>query len=305
MIAPPTAAQLDAIAQQVRPGSTLRRSWRLEGGVSAQVTAIELELPDGRAERVVVRRHGEIDKWHNPDIARDEFRLLSTVHSAGLRVPTPLYVDEQGEILGDPCLVVSFVDGTTEIVPEHIPGAIHQMAVYLSHLHALPIDTIDVAFLPEREGPIAMTLQHLQGMDGLASIRDTLDQQQSTSTNAPALLHGDFWPGNVMWRDGHIEAVLDWEDAAIGDPVADLASSRLELLWKFDTSAMEAFTRHYLAMAPIDLADLPLWELASASGAAASMGDWGLDPDAESAMCEKAHWFMGQALQSLSERRSR
>jgi aminoglycoside phosphotransferase (APT) family kinase protein len=34
----------------------------------------------------------------------------------------------------------------------------------------------------------------------------------------------------VLWRDGRIVAVIDWEDAQVGDPLADLANTRLELL---------------------------------------------------------------------------
>jgi aminoglycoside phosphotransferase (APT) family kinase protein len=36
--------------------------------------------------------------------------------------------------------------------------------------------------------------------------------------------------------------VLDWEDAAIGDPLADVANVRLELLWARGIEAMEPFT---------------------------------------------------------------
>ncbi|HYH12789.1 MAG TPA: phosphotransferase, partial [Thermomicrobiales bacterium] len=135
--------------------------------------------------------------------------------------------------------------------------------------------------------------------------RDTLAAHGSPAmTNESVLLHGDYWPGNILWRDGDIAAVLDWEDAAIGDPVADLAGSRLELLWKFGPEVMESFTTHYLSRTTIDLADLPLWELTSASGAAAHMSAWGLDAAIEAEMREKAWWFMEQARQRLATDRS-
>ena len=41
--------------------------------------------------------------------------------------------------------------------------------------------------------------------------------------NPPALLHGDYWPGNILWKDGRLAAVIDWEDACLGDPLVDLA----------------------------------------------------------------------------------
>ncbi|HYH11469.1 MAG TPA: phosphotransferase, partial [Thermomicrobiales bacterium] len=136
----PSDTLINALAQRVRPASTVLRAWRLEGGVSAQVTAVELALPDGHTERIVVRRHGEIDKGHNPDIARHEFRLLSLLHSSGMEVPAPLYVDQTEELFGEPCLVVEFVDGSTEIPPEAVPDATERMAVFLARLHELDLD---------------------------------------------------------------------------------------------------------------------------------------------------------------------
>ena len=82
--------------------------------------------------------------------------------------------------------------------------------------------------------------------------------------NRLALLHGDYWPGNILWQAGRLAAVIDWEDAALGDPLADLAISRLDLLWIYGRQAMEAFTRHYLAMTNLDTRSLPYWDLYAA-----------------------------------------
>ena len=62
------------------------------------------------------------------------------------------------------------------------------------------------------------------------------------------LLHGDFWPGNILWRYGQLVAVIDWEDAALGDPLADVANSRLEILWAFGIDAMQSFTHYYQSL---------------------------------------------------------
>ncbi len=57
---------------------------------------------------------------------------------------------------------------------------------------------------------------------------------------------------------------IDGEDAAIGDPLADVANSRLEILWALGRDAMERFTQHYQSLAPLDITDLPLWDLCAA-----------------------------------------
>jgi aminoglycoside phosphotransferase (APT) family kinase protein len=83
--------------------------------------------------------------------------------------------------------------------------------------------------------------------------------------NEGTVLHNDYWPGNVLWRDSRIVAVIDWEEAAFGDPMADLANIRLEIVWHFGTAAMNMLTDEYLARRPsVGTATLPVWDLRAA-----------------------------------------
>jgi aminoglycoside phosphotransferase (APT) family kinase protein len=288
------------LADRLRPGSEVTRWWPLEGGVSAHVTAVELARPDGATERVVVRRHGAIDKGHNLDIATTEFRVLEAVHAAGLAVPEPLLLDQPGDLFGEPCLVTAFVDGSTDVAPSALPGALRQMASYLACLHAIDTEAAGLPTLPHRDDPTANTMRYLPNGPVGERIREAHESHGPiVPTNRPALLHGDFWPGNVMWRDGVLAAVIDWEDAAIGDPVADLAGSRNELVWKYGLDARERFTAFYLSMTSLDLTNLPFWEISGAAGASALMGTWGLDAEIEADMRRKCEWIIDRALARL------
>lgn len=61
---------------------------------------------------------------------------------------------------------------------------------------------------------------------GDGELRATVRRGFDLSANAAGLLHGDLWPGNVhvtTGRDGRSQlAVLDWESAMVGHPLADL-----------------------------------------------------------------------------------
>ena len=70
------------VVARMDPGARLLGSWPLTGGVSAQVMALEVQKADGAIQKLVLRRHGEGDLRGNPQIARDEFRLLSILHRA-------------------------------------------------------------------------------------------------------------------------------------------------------------------------------------------------------------------------------
>jgi aminoglycoside phosphotransferase (APT) family kinase protein len=87
------------------------------------------------------------------------------------------------------------------------------------------------------------------------------------------LLHGDYWPGNWLWRDGRLAAVIDWEDAGAGDPLRDLATSRLEVAWIFGPEASRAYTAQYRALMAVDEHLLAYWDLYSALRLARMVGD--------------------------------
>jgi aminoglycoside phosphotransferase (APT) family kinase protein len=90
----------------------------------------------------------------------------------------------------------------------------------------------------------------------------------------PVLLHGDFWPGNILCREGRIAAVIDWEEAKLGDRLSDVAMSRLDLLWAFGIDAMRDFTAHYRAMTAVDLVNLPYWDLYAALRPVSNIAEW-------------------------------
>jgi len=290
----PTARLADRIA----PGATLVRRWPLTGGVSAQVEALELALPDGTRRCVVLRRHGAA-AWKPlaADVTATEFNLLSALAAAGMPVPEPLLLDISADLFGSPFFVMEFVDGATEIDAAALPDALQKMAEYLLRLHSLQLE---LPSLPTGEDPVAGALNHLPPGDPLcAALREigTL-----APTNARALVHGDFWPGNILWKDRSIAAVLDWEDAAFGDPLADVAGCRLELLWKYGPDAADTFAAHYLSRAAIDRAHLPFWELYAASAALAFMSEWGLDPAREADMRRKAASVIADARGAILRR---
>ena len=106
----------------------------------------------------------------------------------------------------------------------------------------------------------------------------------------------------ALWRDGALAAVIDWEDAALGDPISDLAATRQELLWKHGEQAMEDFTRLYLDAAGADATDLPWWELHVSTAAAVHMDRWGLDPDYLAHMHRLTRRFMDRAAEAVAQR---
>lgn len=282
-------------AQLASPGAALLRAWPLKGGVSAEITALEVAGPGGE-RRLVLRRYGAADLAANPRVAAAEHAVLRTVRAAGIPAPEPLALDESGAILPTPFLVEAFVDGETELDAPGTPERTRQLAELLARLHE--VDPSGLNLLPRRMSPDAPDAT-LAEPPVVGRIRDALRAAGPPPPARPALLHGDYWPGNVLWRAGRIAAVVDWEDAALGDPLADLAGARLEALWLWGEDAMQRFTEQYGVRRPA--AELARWDLWAAAKPALRLGGWGLAPDDEAAMRDRLEWFVARALNELAE----
>jgi aminoglycoside phosphotransferase (APT) family kinase protein len=293
------------VIQKIDPQSKLLRTWELKGGVSAWVTALEIERPGGQTQKMIVRQHGEVDLKHNPRVAADEFELLRLLQSVGLAAPTPYHLDQSGEIFSTPYLVIEYIEGKPEFAPSHLPDLTLQLATHLSRIHQVDCSNLDMSFLPEQEKIYAEKLSERpsqvdESLDE-GHIRDALESAWPLPRrNTSVLLHGDFWPGNLLWRDGQLVAVIDWEDAQLGDPLADVANSRLEILWAFGLDAMHSFTQQYQSMTTIDFTHLPYWDLCAALRPASKIAQWGLDDITEKNMREGHRLFITQAFEKLS-----
>ncbi len=289
------------IAQRIAPGGRLLHAWQLTGGLSAQVMALEVETADGEQQRWVVRQHGAGDLNANPQVAADEFYLLTRLYDSGLAVPRPLYYDESGAILPTPYIVVGFVDGVTDFAPTNLDDYLRQMAEHLARLHQEPVTDEDRQRLARQSARLERLMRQrpaaLDESIDEGRIRDALEPHwPPASSHPPALVHGDFWPGNVLWRAGQVTAIIDWEDAGIGDPLRDVATCRLELLWALGEAAMQRFTKAYQAVHPLDMTTLPLWDLYVALRPAFRMSEWATDAAQEQMMRDRLRWFVEEAL---------
>lgn len=250
------------LAARVVPGGTLRRVWSLSGGMSAQLTALEVALPNGETQKLVVRQPNPAALRHTPHAAAVEYRLLRLLAAAGIPVPSPLWLDESATLLPTPYVVTAFVAGNMDFALDQANSYAAQMATQLAAIHrvtgweGLPL-AAGCGELAARQ-PLNEAMG--EGMIRAALARHGLAQPQ----NEPVLLHGDFWPGNVLWEGGKLTAVLDWEDAKQGDPLLDVAISRLDLAWIFSPKAMEVFTRRYGELTAVSPTNLPYWDLCAA-----------------------------------------
>lgn len=267
---------LEQVRDALAPGGRIRRYRPLHGGVSSSVHLVRLEMADGQRQDVVVRRYGA--DWHtDPAACLREFRLLHILAAHGFPAPRPLLLEPTGGPFGVPTVVMTRVPGRPQLAPHAMDDYLRQLAGTLARLHALPLDGLD--FLPHQRDLANRSLATpYAGKDPLQrSVWQHARGAWPAVAAAPAgeaLLHGDYWPGNVLWARGRLTAVVDWEQPRLGDPTKDVATCRGDLTVLFGPDVADTFVACYEAAAGRRVANLPFWDVFVCTWALAEVDDW-------------------------------
>ena len=197
-------------------------------------------IADAAGAQWVLRRpplSGVIASAH--DVLR-EHRIMAAL--AGTQVPVPAMVAacDDLDVLGVPFFVMGYVDGVVPrdqtTVEAQLPGAARaavgaSLVDALVALHAIDPAEIGLAGLGKGRDYVGRQLVRWErqlerlGIPEDAAMHEVLVRLQAgvPEQRGVTVVHGDFRPGNVIvGPDGRVRAVLDWELATLGDPLADL-----------------------------------------------------------------------------------
>lgn len=274
-------------------GARLLSHCPLEGGVSASVQALELER-GGRVEVLVLRSFPTDPPGEAARRIRQEAALLRHGRAVGLPVPELRWEDAAGAVMGTPAVLMEHLPGTTHIDEEHLPEAIPRIARLLAQVHRAPLPDTP---LPERVDPLPELRQWLESLGETDLLERISGLVLPPMPGPPRLVHGDIWPGNLLWKHGVLTGLIDWEDAAVGDPHSDLAGSRVELAVAFGPAAAAAL----LAASPEPTCPerLAAWDLYASAAALVYMGNWGLAEDVLEARRKATRAFFAEAAARL------
>jgi aminoglycoside phosphotransferase (APT) family kinase protein len=192
-------------------------------------------------ERFVLRRP---PRPPLPPSAHDmvrESRLQLALARLGIRVPPILAVCEDDDLLGVPFYVMSYLDGlvVTDALPDGLaePAARRRLGLdlvdTLVEIHAADVRELALAAFARPGSYLERQVRRFTQLWEINRTREVPAVEQVghwLAANLPeplpaTVVHGDFRLGNTMvardepWR---IEAVLDWEMGAVGDPRADV-----------------------------------------------------------------------------------
>ncbi len=174
------------------------------------------------------------------DVLR-EARLLGALWETPARVPQVLAVGDDEAIIGSPFYVMEKIAGDAIVFslpdaldePAQRAGIARELIDALVEIHAVDWRAVGLEGFGKPTGYLERQLRRFSGLWEINKTREIpavegvarwLGENLPESDTA-TIVHGDYRLGNTMYASAapaRLEAVLDWEMATIGDPLADL-----------------------------------------------------------------------------------
>ena len=187
------------------------------------------------------------------DVLR-EARLLTALQTTNVRSPRVLAVSDDQELIGAPFYLMEFVEG--DVITNTMPPALDsdeqraktadELIDALVELHAVDYTAIGLDGFGKPTGYLERQVRRFLGLWEHNKTRELTEVEEIAdwlTTNMPdsptaTIVHGDFRLGNTIVAHGapaRLKAILDWEMATIGDPLADVGYLMIHWLEQGDT----------------------------------------------------------------------
>jgi aminoglycoside phosphotransferase (APT) family kinase protein len=208
-------------------------------------------IGDGQSNITYLLRRGEdqmvLRRGPRPPLPRSthdmlrEARIQQLLQPAGVPVPRIYAVCEDESLLGVPFYVMEALEGT--VITDEIPDALDSpeqraatgeaLVDALIQLHAVDVRQGEIASFGRPDGYLRRQVERFSALWDLNTTRSLPDvgdvgawlRAHVPQSQAAAVVHGDYRLGNVMLSadaPARVQAVLDWEMATLGDPLADV-----------------------------------------------------------------------------------
>jgi aminoglycoside phosphotransferase (APT) family kinase protein len=194
---------------------------------------------------------------------------LQMAERHGLPAPRLIAADIDGSETGTSTTLETVVPGSTLWQPNP-PSAEQLRAVgaVLARVHSVPMAATE--HLPFRPRPVAV--DHFAGdrRKGRMPTTPLLEEAERVvtahglPTGETVFVHGDVWPGNIIWTDDDAAVLIDWKTAGVGSPEVDLGGLRNIVAILFGPEAIDNVVDGWERVSGTKARDIAYWDAVAA-----------------------------------------
>lgn len=219
-------------------------------------------IANGRTAEIYPWGEGQVLKlyydWFSIESIQFEQWISRAVHTSG--IPSPA-VGEIVQVNGRNGLVYQRVNGSSML--EKLPRKLWNLRRYARRMAELHVE------MHTHTVQVNLPAQHDRLANKIGRARALPNDQRTRCLNAlesmpggDRLCHNDFHPDNILLTE-HGEVIIDWGDAALGNPIADVARTSIIALGAASTDQIpnplhrlsfrlfhDIYLRHYFSLQP-------------------------------------------------------
>lgn len=261
------------------------------------------------SQRVVLRVSGRVPR----QLIATGAAALQLAELSGLAAPRLIASDLDGEVAGAPATLETVLDGSSTAPGRVSPDRLREAGAAIARVHAIscqpqrdlplrtrPIQVDDHAMhrrwatlyqsSAARQRPVVVgALSQLTGWDVDRAQRvvegthstallqyadDRLKAAKNPQGGETVFVHGDIWPGNMIWNGDRCVGLIDWKTAGAGDPGVDLGALRLEAALQYGPAAPHHVLDGWQCEAGRFATNVAYWDAVAALNTPTDLDDW-------------------------------
>jgi len=254
--------------------------WLVSVESSRRLTEVVLRAPTSRID---------------DDMIATNVAALIVAEKHALPAPRLIGVDLGGHAAGSPASVETAVPGASAWPVRPSADRLRAAGAAIARIHQVSLTPS--GHLPVRPRPIAVDDFAGERRTGRMPTTRLLQRADELTQGIPAargptiFVHGDVWPGNMMWSGSACSALIDWKTAGVGHPGVDLGELRKQVAMANGQDAPQFVLEGWERISGIRAVDVPYWDAIAALNTPT-----GCDPPAHTAPRDE---FLGAALRKL------
>ncbi len=223
---------------------------------------------DGGTTEAVLRtpRH----PWHIlPSMVATGGAALEVAERHDLPAPRLIAADFDGSATGTTTTLETVVPGSTLWQSSPPPAErLRVVGAALARVHSVTIAPSE--HLPLRPRPVAVddfAAERRKGRMPTTPLLDEADRivtAHGLPTGKTVFVHGDPWPGNIVWTDDDGAVLIDWKTAGVGAPEVDLGGLRNILNILFGAEGPDVVLDGWERASGSNARDIAYWDAVAA-----------------------------------------